>query len=308
MKNAKIYIIYIVVVLVLSYAFTYAMRIWQYKGGFDNARPFLEIQYDVESWKAAEGLTLHDFGTFSMGLPDEDMQMISIPVAPNGTVIEPFFLISANSGSFKFSQPTSVDIQKQDMEKLKSLKPDDENVQSSVVKDYDYYKSMLDVKELGYFEYLKLDENAVKAYIEKVNEKVNFIQKAKDIVLFETEDLNGVLIQIEGVVKHKDEAVDEGKSFANAEVTVWSKTGDITQKFFVTGKPGELGASIELIKKVIPSINYAGREIQTLDKQMPACLNAIKNLEWFKYLKLKMPEVEGPAVPANPVGENEVTN
>ena len=217
-----------------------------------------------------------------MGLPGGDIQMVSLALAPDGKLIEPYILVSTNKGSFKFSQPTSVSFQKQDLEKVKSLKPDDENVQTSKIKDYDSIKSMLDVKMLGYFEFVKLDDAAMKEYINKVNDKVNFLQKAKEVVLFETEDLNGILLQVQGVITPKEGAEGSGKPFANAEITLWSKTGDITQKFFVNGKPGEIDSSIELIKRVVPSVNYAGREVQTLDKQLPLCIETIKGLEWFK--------------------------
>ena len=42
MKNAKIYIIYIIVVVVLSYAITFGMRIWQHNSRFKALKPLLE--------------------------------------------------------------------------------------------------------------------------------------------------------------------------------------------------------------------------------------------------------------------------
>ena len=291
MKNAKIYIIYIVVVVALSYAITYGMRIWQHGSRFKDVKPFLERQLVVEKWQAGEGLSLRDFGTFSMGLPVEDMQMVSITVLPDGKIIDPFVTVSTNKGSFKFSQPVSVDMQKQELEKMKSQKPDDENIQHTNIRDFQSFKEILDVKMLGYFDFVKLDKESMDKYISNVNEKASILQKAKDIVLFETDDLNGVLLQVEGVIKAKDGSGNSSQ-FANAEVTVWTKSNDISQKFIVSGKPGEISSSVELVKKIIPTVNYAGREVSSLEKQVPICLESIKNMEWFKFLQLNVTRPE----------------
>ena len=303
MKNAKIYIIYFIVVLVLSYAFTYGMRIWQHNSRFKDVKPFLNKQFTQEKWTAGENLTSHDFGTFSMSLPDEDMEIISMTVLPNGTIIDPLVLVSTKQGAFKVSQPTSVALQQKELDEMKSKMADDDKAQSTTIRNFDSFNETLSVGTIGYFDFIKLDEDQMKDYIAKVNEKAAILQKAKQVVLFETDVLNGVMIQVEGNIKAKDS--DKQIPFSNAEFTVWSKTDDTTQKFIVNGQPDKISSSIELIKKIIPTISYEGKTVQDVKKQVPLCLETIKTMEWFKFLKVNVNQPampEGVSVPDMPAG------
>ncbi|MBN2843705.1 MAG: hypothetical protein JXM68_11470, partial [Sedimentisphaerales bacterium] len=77
-SSIKTYIIYAVVVIILSYGFTYIKNIWNFNSQFKNIESALAVPVSEQEWQSDPAAELTDWGTFWAALPQDQVQIISI--------------------------------------------------------------------------------------------------------------------------------------------------------------------------------------------------------------------------------------
>ncbi len=283
-SDMGLYIGYGIAIVVLSYAITYGMRIWEYNKNFKGVESALNIPVSEESWTAQSGLPVTDMGSFNMAVPAGDIQFMAI-LPQQGAV-----LVALQNAALQINQPTSAVIAADTIRKAQEENPENEVLKKMGVNDYQWHKDAAVIQKKGYFDFIGMDEVARTKYLAMINYKAAMPSNAEGIVLFDTDQVNGIL--------HKGARPVEGKKETVAIVQLWDKNRDIIQDIKISCSYEKLDESIEYLKPILASINYQDKVIEEPLKQVNKCFAVISKYPWFKQLKLSIqqgPQPEGEA-------------
>ena len=282
------YVMYFIVIVILSYGITYGLRIYSFNKNFSGVAKGLSVPVTEEKWVAESVVTPSDFGTFKMAVPEEEVQLISI-MPQNGAV-----LLACSTYSLQINQPTSAAMSAMMIEKAQKDNPDNEVLQKMAVNGYEWHEKAAKVTQKGYFEYVKMDEVARKEYTTMINYKAGMPVNAEGITIFETAELKGIL--------HRGAIPTGDNKQTIASIQLWDKERDIIQSISMSCAYDNLDKSLEAIKPAIASISYDGYEVKSIVEQVQNCGNAVIKMPKFKKIQIQMQPKDGGAEGAGAEG------
>ena len=291
-SEIKTYVIYFIAIIALSYAITYGMRIYSYNKGFKAYEKQLNVPTAQEKWAPIAGAELTDFGTFSMVKPSDDLQLLTL--LPNGDLMFAF-----TDFAMQIGQPTSAALIAMQIEKAKQENPEVEALNKMSLHGFQWHKETALIKKLGYFDFIGLgDEVARNDYLAKINQKASMPVNAQGVVVFETDNVNGIL--------HRGTEPAGEKNQVSAIVKIWDKQQDVIQVITINVPFDKLDSSLDKIQPVLASISYDGKTVGSLQEQFKACGEMVVKMPEFKAVKInvKQPE-QAPVMQQGPVEQPE---
>lgn len=273
-SDMKAYIVYGIIIVALSYAFTYGMRIWDHNKRFKNVETALNVPVTQQQWQSDSSLTQTDMGTFNISLPTDDIQFMAI-IPQQGSILLPL-----KSVVLHINQPTSAKIATETIEKAQKDNPDNQALKNMAVNSHSWHVEAAKVTKIGYFDFVKLDEVARNRYLAMVNYKSLLASNASGIVIFETDKIHGILH------RGSEPAADSKES--SAIVQLWDKNRDIIQDIRISFNFENIDDALEYVKPILASINYDEKEVAGLVEQVEKCGKVISQYPWFKLIRLEM--------------------
>lgn len=272
-SSIKTYIIYAVVVIILSYGFTYIKNIWNFNSQFKNIESALAVPVSEQEWQSDPAAELTDWGTFWAALPQDQVQIISIN--PTQGALIAFFQDMA----VHFGQPASAAQTAEAIKKAQQENPENETLKKMAVNDFDWHKQAALAQKIGYLEFLQMDPIARQNYLTTINYKASLPVNARGLIIFSTEQLNGI-------VHCGNLPVDSNDSTTKVIAQLWDKKRDIIQEVTLTCQSENLDKAMAAFKPVLASISYEGKDTAGLVQQVQTCFDKVKTMDKFRQIKI----------------------
>ncbi|MBN2843730.1 MAG: hypothetical protein JXM68_11595, partial [Sedimentisphaerales bacterium] len=128
-------------------------------------------------------------------------------------------------------------------------------------------------------EFLQMDPIARQNYLTTINYKASLPVNARGLIIFSTEQLNGI-------VHCGNLPVDSNDSTTKVIAQLWDKKRDIIQEVTLTCQSENLDKAMAAFKPVLASISYEGKDTAGLVQQVQTCFDKVKTMDKFRQIKI----------------------